>query len=105
MEIQGTLVEKFYLKKGTGQKGEWQIQEFLISVKSGNYENKVLLQAKECNYPIGAELKCKLNIKAREYNGKWYNSIEAWKIESDAKIEPVQEYVEPEQDESDNMPF
>ena len=65
---------------------------------------KVLLQAKECNYPIGAELKCQLNIKAREYNGKWYNSIEAWKIESDAKIEPVQEYasqVEP----SDEMPF
>lgn len=104
MEIQGTLVEKFQLKKGTSQKGEWQIQEFLISVKSGNFENKVLLQAKECNYPIGAELKCQLNIKAREYNGKWYNSIEAWKIESDAKIEPMQEYasqVEP----SDDLPF
>ena len=36
MEIQGTLVEKFQLKKGTSQKGEWQIQEFLISVKSRN---------------------------------------------------------------------
>lgn len=105
MEIQGTLVEKFQLKKGTGKNGEWQIQEFLISVKSGNYENKVLLQAKECNYPIGSELKCQLNIKAREYNGRWFNSIEAWKIESDAKVETVQEHVEPGQDESDNLPF
>lgn len=104
MEIQGKLVEKFQLKKGTSDKGEWQIQEFLISVKSGNYENKVLLQAKECNYPIGAELKCKLNIKAREYNGKWYNSIEAWKIESDSKVEQVDAVYEQPEPESD-LPF
>lgn len=91
MEIQGQLVEVFPLKKGTSQKtgNEWQMQDFLISVKSGEYENKVLLQAKECNYPIGSQLKCQLDIKAREYNGRWYNTIGAWKIESNTQ--PIQQ--------------
>ena len=86
MELKGKLVEIFPIKKGISKGGkEWQMQEILLSVQSGNYENKVVLQVKEIKYPIGATLTCQLNIKATEFNGKWFNNVSAWKIESDER--------------------
>lgn len=35
------------------------------------------------SHKVGATIKVFLNFRAREYNGKWFNSIGAWKIESD----------------------
>jgi len=42
-----------------------------------------------------------LNARAREYNGKWYNSISAWKIEGVSSAEA--EWFVPA--ENDDLPF
>lgn len=34
------------------------------------------------DYNIGDVVKVSLNTRAKEYNGRWYNSIGAWKIEA-----------------------
>lgn len=112
MEIKGKLIQIFELKSGTSKatNKDWKIQEFLISSKSGEYENKVKLQtSKDLKYPIGAELTCQINIKASEYQGKWYNSIDAWKIESNSNEMPnsQEEYVtqRPIDNYPNNEPF
>ena len=33
-------------------------------------------------FPQGTEIKASLNIESREYNGRWYTDIRAWKIEA-----------------------
>ena len=35
----------------------------------------------QMNIQEGQELKVSFDIDAREYNGRWYNSIRAWKVE------------------------
>jgi hypothetical protein len=32
-------------------------------------------------FAAGHEIKASLNIESREYNGRWYTDIRAWKIE------------------------
>ena len=43
----------------------------------------------------GDQIKAFLNYRAKEYNGKWFNSIGAWKIESLGSSAPV----------NDELPF
>ena len=33
------------------------------------------------NIQLGEELNVSFDIDAREYNGRWYNDIRAWKVE------------------------
>ena len=33
------------------------------------------------SFDVGDEVKVHLNSRAREYNGRWYNSISGWKVE------------------------
>jgi hypothetical protein len=32
-------------------------------------------------YQVGDKVKVSFNLSAREYNGRWYNDIRAWRIE------------------------
>jgi len=34
------------------------------------------------DYKVGDSVKLSLNFRAREYNGRWFNSISAWRIEA-----------------------
>ena len=88
MKVNGKLVKFLEVQKGTSKAGkEWMKQEFVIDT-GGEYnpevcvsvfgEDKVkaLKQFKE-----GQELEVEINIYSREYKGKYYHSIDAWKIE------------------------
>jgi hypothetical protein len=35
-------------------------------------------------YAVGNGIKASLNIESREYNGRWYTDIRAWKLEGNA---------------------
>ena len=41
------------------------------------------------NIQAGDELTVSFDINAREYNGRWYNDIRAWKVERGAAPAPV----------------
>lgn len=90
MDIQliGTIVRVLPLQKGPKRDGgEWQKQEYLLSVEDERYDNKVCFQI------FGAEkiarmglkenerVRVHLEIRANEYNGKFYNSIDCWKVD------------------------
>lgn len=100
MDIQliGTIVRVLPLQKGTKRDGgEWQKQEYLLSVEGERYDNKVCFQI------FGSEkialmklqenerVRVHLEIRANEYNGKFYNSIDCWRV--DRNNEPQQQQV------------
>ena len=39
---------------------------------------------REMNIQVGEELVVSFDIDAREYNGRWYNDVRAWKVERKA---------------------
>lgn len=88
---------------GTSSKGDWIKQPFVIGVQNGNYEDMVAMEAWGDqvstieSIDLGAEVTVDVNIKSREYGGKWYTNIQAWKIEVKGGIKAPQGYAAPTQ--------
>lgn len=78
------LDEKTGVSKRTGN--TWVAQEFVIET-DGQYPKKVCMQIfgeqkiAEANLQIGDTIKAHYEIDAREYNARWYNTVNAWKVE------------------------
>lgn len=88
MDIIGKAIAALPVKSGVSQRtGEqWQSREYVIETQE-QYPKKICFEVfgidklKEFNIRNNDLIKVYFDITAREYNGKWYNSIRAWKVE------------------------
>ena len=88
MEIIGKAIAALPVKSGVSQRtGEqWQSREYVIETQE-QYPKRVCFEVfgtdklKEFNIRNNDLIKVHFDITAREYNGKWYNSVRAWKVE------------------------
>ena len=88
MEIIGKAIAALPVKSGVSKKtGEqWQYREYVIETQE-QFPKKMCFEVfgtdklKEFNIRNNDLIKVHFDITAREYNGKWYNSIRAWKVE------------------------
>jgi len=46
------------------------------------------------NYQVGQNVKVSVNIRGNEYNGKYYVSLNGWRIEEDGAQHPIQKQEE-----------
>jgi hypothetical protein len=118
MKITGTLVQKLEKINGKSANGEWQKQEFIISV-GDKYPKQVCLSAwgERCdeleNIQIGDTVTSELEISSREYNGRWYTEVRVWKFQNINQAPKVQENTQPavqsndypKEEEKDDLPF
>lgn len=84
MEITGTVVSLLPMQSGQGKNGTWKKQEFIIETP-GQYPKKVCLslwgeKVDETRLNVGEKITASINIESREYNGRWYTDVRAWKI-------------------------
>lgn len=87
LEITGKLLQKLELQSGIGKTGNsWQKQEFVIETIE-QYPRKVCanlwgdkIDALQ-SINIGDTVVMSFNVESREFNGKWYTDVKAWKIE------------------------
>lgn len=88
MELIGKAIAALQVKSGVSQRtGEqWQSREYVIETQD-QFKKRVCFEVfgtdklKEFNIRNNDLIKVHFDINAREYNGKWYNSIRAWKVE------------------------
>ena len=88
MEIIGKAIAALPVKSGVSQRtGEqWQSREYVIETQE-QYPKKICFEVfgidklQEFNIRNNDLIKVHFDVSAREYNGKWYNSIRAWKVE------------------------
>ena len=88
MELIGKAIAALQVKSGVSQRtGEqWQSREYVIETQE-QYPKRMCFEVfgidklKEFNIRNNDLIKVHFDITAREYNGKWYNSIRAWKVE------------------------
>ena len=119
LEINGKLIQVLPEQTGQGQNGAWLKQNFILETQE-QFPKKVCIICWNDKVEIlkklkpGAELKVAFNIESREYNGKWYTDVKAWKIEplnsgekSSAEFTPDREvsYNEAPPDVKDDLPF
>ena len=43
-------------------------------------------------YQVGDKVKISFNLSSREYNGRWYTDVRAWRIEPAGAVQPAQQY-------------
>lgn len=87
MELAGRVIAVLEPKGGTSRNGnEWKVQEYVIETHD-QYPRRMCFDVfgddkiKQFNIQIGEELNVSFDIDAREWQGRWFNSIRAWKVE------------------------
>jgi hypothetical protein len=84
MEITGTLVQINEPITGQGKNGMWKKQEFILETE-GQYPKKVMITAwgdklNLGSFKPGSKITVGFDLESREYNGRWYTDVKAWKI-------------------------
>ncbi len=91
MEIQGKVTNILPMRSGVSARGEWKSQEFVISTEE-QYPKMVCFQVfgedriNSFALQIGEAVKVSFDISAHEYQGRFFNSVNAWKVE---KLMPI----------------
>lgn len=89
MEIQGKIIRDLGEQSGTSSRGNaWKKHEFVIETHD-TYAKQVcitLFGDRADQYPIavGEEVTVSFDLTSREYNGRWYTSVDGWKVEKTA---------------------
>ncbi len=86
MELQGKIIAALPERSGTSQRGEWKVQEFVLETIDSQYPRKMVFDVfgadrlQRFNIQVGQIVNVAFDIDAREYNGRWYNSIRAFDV-------------------------
>ena len=84
MEIKGKCVAVLPLQSGQGKNGEWKSQDFVIET-GDQYPKKICVNVfgDKIQYipEVGQEVSVSFDVESREYNGRWYTTVRAWKID------------------------
>ncbi len=86
MEFEGTVFQILPPASGTSARGEWQRQEVIFEMQDGSYSRKVAVTF--FNKPndvaalkVGAMYTVSFNIESREYQGRYYTNVTAWRVQ------------------------
>ena len=124
MDITGKIIAVLPERGGTSKTGnEWKMQEYVLETHE-QYPKKICFNVfgadkiAQFNIQAGEELTVSFDINAREYQGRWYNDIRAWKVERGDAASTMPPAKAPQinatavkapdfntQDEADDLPF
>jgi hypothetical protein len=85
MQLTAKLVQLLPLQTGTGKNGQWKKQDIIVETEA-TYPKKICVSVwgdkiDASSLQTGNLLKIDFDVESREYNGRWYTDVKAWKIE------------------------
>jgi hypothetical protein len=118
--VKGKIQQILKPESGVSRSGnEWKKQEFVIETEE-QFPRKVCFTLFGDKVSLidglktGEEVEVSFNVESREYNGKWFHNINAWKIDKPVSAnmpEPPPEFrmedipPEPMDDPANDLPF
>lgn len=95
MELTGKIIAVLPERSGISQRtgSEWKTQSYVLETQE-TYPRKMCFdifgadKIEQFAIKIGETLTVSFDIDAREYQGRWYNSIRAWKV--DRNVAPME---------------
>ena len=108
LQIKGTVEQVLEEQSGTGKNGPWRKQDFILKT-GGEYPRQVCVTQWGDNIDQfavqeGDYLTAYIDIQSREYNGRWYTDVKAWKIEKEQSGDSRSAPPFPEEDTSQELP-
>ena len=85
MQLTAKLVQVLPLQSGQGKNGEWRKQDIILETE-GQYPRKLCVaiwgdKINPSQLEVGNNLTIDFDVESREFNGRWYTDVKAWKIE------------------------
>jgi hypothetical protein len=85
MDLKGKIIQLLPEQSGEGKNGKWRKREYVIEMP-GQYPRKVCFNLwgdKIDQFPMktGDEVTVSFDLESRDFNGKWYTDVKAWKVE------------------------
>ena len=90
LEFTGKVIAVLEKRSGTSKSGNaWVTQEYVIETADQYPKNCCFSLFGEeriaaCNIKIGETITAHIDIDARQWENRWFNSITAWKIDRDS---------------------
>lgn len=114
MDTSGKIIQLLGVQTGQGKNGTWKKQEFILET-SDAYPKKICIavwgdKIDMSKFGIGDPVQVSFDVESREYNGRWYTDVKAWKVVpqqqgySDAPPQEFSGPIDPAHDDSD-LPF
>lgn len=84
MQLTAKLIQILPLQSGTGRNGEWKKQDIIVETQD-QYPKKICVSLwgnKFESVPLneGTMYTIDFDVESREYNGRWYTDVKAWRI-------------------------
>ena len=85
MEFEGVVYKIMPATKGTSARGDWQRQEVIFELPQ-EFSRKICViffnkESDVSRLREGMTCTVSVNIESREYNGKWYTDVRAWRVQ------------------------
>ena len=87
LEITGKLIQVLPTQTGATKSGnKWEKGGFVLETDD-RFPKKVCctvwkdMLAKMNDFKVGDSLKASIDIESREFNGRWYTDVRAWKLD------------------------
>ena len=91
MDITGKIIAVLDARSGVAKSSgnPWKIQEYVLETIGEQYPKKMMFsifgedKIQQAAINVGDEVVVSFDINAREFNGRWYNDIRAWRVSHD----------------------
>lgn len=86
MEITGKIIQALPLQSGVSKAGSnWQLQTYILETME-QYPRKVAIElfnrnADQYKCNVDDVVTVSFDLESREFNGRWYTSVRAWRID------------------------
>lgn len=98
MEMIGKIIQVLPERSGTSARtgSEWRMGSYVLETTTDRFPRKMMFEVfgsdkiQQFNIQVGEMLRVSFDIDAREYQGRWYNSIRAWNVDRNLNDPMVQ---------------
>lgn len=110
MQVTAKLIQILPLQTGTNKSGAaWKKQDIIVET-TAQYPKKICIsiwgdKIDRGMLQEGALLTISFDVESREYNGRWYTDVKAWKVESAGSSSAPAESFAPPATEENDLPF
>ena len=119
-KVKGRVLDILPLQTGSSPRGEWKKMDFILEVPDDQFPKKICFtlfnDKTEMIKPAdkNREVEVSFSLEGREYNGKWYHNVNAFKIDrlekssSEDSVPPpyiADDYIPVKDDDNGGLPF
>lgn len=119
MQVTAKLIQLLPVQSGTGRNGEWKKQDIIVETQE-QYPKKICVSLwgnkfQHVTLTPGELYTLDVDVESREFNGRWYTDVKAWRMEAQhdagAATAPQEEMPPPENpfnaggEDPDDLPF